>query len=251
MDIILQDIQWKKATLVHKSECTSTDGVLMCMKFKLENTFSFLPGQYCNIRINTKHTTSPRRSYSIVSVESTSIIEFGIKIIPQGELSQLLYSTAVGDEVEIQGPLGNHFIWNPTIHQQTTPLILLASGSGIAPLMSIIRARSELQSQKQAETILIYSVKHPKEFAYESELTTLEKNDPHFTFTRITTLESDISSAYTKRIDMEVLHKECDRFLDRIPSIYIAGSSDFVNTMSDHLQSIGFDEKTIYTESFI
>ncbi|HRH26507.1 MAG TPA: FAD-binding oxidoreductase [Candidatus Paceibacterota bacterium] len=222
------------------------------MKFRVEKPFSFFPGQYCNIRINSSHNTKPRRSYSIVCTEAqNTVIEFGIKIIPHGEVSQLLQTAQIGDEVEIQGPLGNHFVWNPETHDQNAPLLLIASGSGIAPLISVIRARHSMPMHARPETILIYSVKHSHDIAYEQELHTLREKDTRFTYIQIVTQEPAGKASYSKRIDKELLNEECGRFLDRIPSIYVSGSSDFVNTISNQLQALGIAPKTIYSESFI
>src|SRR3954447_15787978 len=124
-------------------------------------------GQHVDVRLTAPDGYSAVRSYSIASASNSERrIELTVERLPDGEVSPYLtQGIAVGDRLELRGPIGGWFVWRP---QQTEPIQLVAGGSGIVPLMAMIRARSAAGST--APFRLLYSVREPGAVLYRDEL---------------------------------------------------------------------------------
>src|SRR5215813_1108148 len=132
-----------------------------------------LAGQHVDLRLTAPDGYSAVRSYSIASAPDRRRIEITVERLPDGEVSPYLtQQVAVGDRLELRGPIGGWFVWRA---QQTEPVQLIAGGSGIVPLMAMLRARASAGSS--APFRLLYSVREPGVVFYRDELATIADRD--------------------------------------------------------------------------
>ena len=131
-------------------------------------------GQHVDVRLTASDGYSAVRSYSIASApNSERRVELTVERLPNGEVSPYLtQEVAIGDPLEVRGPIGGWFVWRA---QQTEPIQLVAGGSGIVPLMAMIRSRALAGST--APFRLLYSVREPKAVFYREELQALSDHD--------------------------------------------------------------------------
>lgn len=221
---------------------------------EFEEDISFFAGQFMIIETD-KITSGPRalplkRSYSIASapMESakTKTLSFCIKKYEKGQFSSLLDGFKVGESLKIKGPFGHFCVKD--IHQEKQ-LVLLAGGTGIAPMRSIIR--EVLDQRSEQHPLLLYTVKEPSEYIYREELEHYEEEKKiHL----ITTMTGDnVSWARTGRIDKVLLEETLD--LSTPDSVgkydfFICGPPAFVESMRGHLKSLGADLSQIHFEAW-
>ncbi len=220
---------WKIGTL-RESKQTASD--IKSLFFEIEGWEKHIAGQHCDFRLTAESGYMAQRSYSIASSPSEKLIEFGVQLLKDGEVSPYLWEMKSGDQVEIKGPLGGHFIWT---EQMPGPVILIGGGSGIAPLLSIYKAIRDHKSVKDREIIFIESARSSDKIMYYDEL----KN---MLITRLTTDEG--------HIDQEFLQKHTEKFLTAMPMIYICGPTPFVETAATAMVNIGYNPHLIRTERF-
>src|SRR5499427_10617887 len=136
-------------------------------------------GQHVDVRLTAPDGYSAVRSYSIASAPSQRRIEITVERLPGGELSPYLtQQVIVGDRLELRGPIGGWFVWRA---QQTEPVQLIAGGSGIVPLMAMIRSGAAAGST--APFRLLYSVREPGAVWYRDELEALSARDDRVSVT--------------------------------------------------------------------
>src|SRR5262249_38413040 len=144
-------------------------------------------GQHVDVRLTAADGYSAVRSYSIASAPSADgRIEITVERLPEGEVSPYLtQQVAVGDELEVRGPIGGWFVWRP---EQAGPIQLVAGGSGIVPLMAMIRSHVSVDST--APFRLLYSVREPGAIFYHDELRALSSQGDSlvvtYAYTRVT-----------------------------------------------------------------
>src|SRR3989338_7812965 len=125
---------WKQATLIRT---VSAAAHISSLRFSLDDWTPHIPGQYYGVRVPRKAGGYAIRSYSAASApHEKGIIELGVALFPQGEVSPHLAAMRLGENVEMQGPFGAHFRWE---HAPNTPLVMVGGGSGMAPLLSMLR----------------------------------------------------------------------------------------------------------------
>jgi ferredoxin-NADP reductase len=143
------------------------------------------PGQHYDVRLTAPDGYRAQRSYSIASEpERTGEIDLTVERLDDGEVSPYLHDVIVpGDQIELRGPLGGYFVWDTTLGG---PLLLIAGGSGVVPLMAMVRHRRAQRSDIPIR--LLYSVRTPMEVIYHDELSRLSEQDSQldviYTFTR-------------------------------------------------------------------
>ena len=207
-----------------------------------------LPGQHYDLRLTAEDGYQADRSYSIASPpEQIGEIALTIELIDDGEVSAYLHEgVAVGDSLEVRGPIGGYFVWRQEMH--SLPLLLAAGGSGVVPLMAMLRQRALLGVAKPA--VLLFSVRTPAEAIYREELEKLAKQDPTlavlFTFTR----QSPTGWAgYQRRIDRLMLTEALSR-LPAQPQAFICGPTLLVEQVANTLLDLGLPADSIRTERF-
>ena len=203
-------------------------------------------GQHVDVRLTAADGYSTARSYSIASAPSGDHVELTVERIDDGEVSPYLTNViSVGDQLEVRGPVGGWFVWRPT---QTEPVQLVAGGSGLVPLMAMIRTRA--LSASHAQFRLLYSVRTPQSVLYSEELRRLASADTGV----------DVAWAYTRevpvgwprearRVDAELINSTTWP-ADRMPTCYVCGPTSFVENVADLLRAAGHDPARIKTERF-
>ncbi len=188
------------------------------------------------------------RSYSIASSATSSpTIELAIERLPDGEVSSFFHDVAaIGDEIQLRGPLGGHFLWpEPAID----PVLLIGAGSGLVPLMAMIRQRRALAQAVPAALLL--SARTAEDVLFSEELHSIEISDPAFVLALAITREKPIrASDFARRIDGVMVQD----FLTRLPlkpmQVFVCGSNGFVNIATDGALLAGLDPSIIKTERY-
>src|SRR5215831_650614 len=161
---VLGRVTWRTAKVLGLHDETATARTLM---LSVRDWPGHVAGQHVDVRLTAPDGYSAVRSYSIASAPSTAgRIEITVERLPNGEVSPYLTQQAmVDDELEVRGPIGGWFVWRP---EQTGPIQLVAGGSGIVPLMAMIRSR--VSTGSTAPFRLLYSVREPGAIFYRNEL---------------------------------------------------------------------------------
>jgi ferredoxin-NADP reductase len=202
-------------------------------------------GQHVDVRLTAADGYSAQRSYSIASAPSGEEIELTVQRLADGEVSPYLAQVlAVGDRLELRGPIGGWFVWAPA----PEPVLLVAGGSGVVPLMAMIRTRAAAGTQ--APFRLVYSVRAPGDALYADELAERQAIDDGLhvacVYTRTTPAGWPVSPG---RIGAGVL-TDPGWAPGRSPAVFVCGPTGFVETAADLLVGAGHDPGTIKTERF-
>jgi ferredoxin-NADP reductase len=204
-------------------------------------------GQHVDVRLTASDGYSAVRSYSIASAANAEKrIEITVERLPNGEVSPYLtQGVAVGDRLELRGPIGGWFVWRA---EQTEPIQLVAGGSGIVPLMAMIRSR--VATGSSAPFRLLYSVREPGAVLYTDELESLSNHDQSL----------GLTYAYTRaapkgwprppgRIDAALL-ANTSWPSNLAPTCYVCGPTSFVESVTGLLSASGNSPDKIRTERF-
>lgn len=206
-----------------------------------------LAGQHVDVRLTAPDGYSAVRSYSIASAaNSEKQIELTVERLPDGEVSPYLtQELQVGDFLEVRGPIGGWFVWRT---EQPEPVQLVAGGSGIVPLMSMIRSRAA--SKSKVPFRLLYSVREPKAVFYRDELQALSDQDEAmsitYAYTRTTPKDWPRPAG---RIDA-VLIAETVWPATLRPTCYLCGPTSFVEIAGGLLSAAGISGDMVKTERF-
>jgi ferredoxin-NADP reductase len=205
-----------------------------------------LAGQHVDIRLTAEDGYTAQRSFSIGSAADSTHVELTVQRVSGGEVSTYLVDEVrPGDQMELRGPIGGYFVWRP---EQQKPVLLLAGGSGLVPLMSMIRTRSAAGVATPMR--LVYSVRSVTDVLYSAELRDRAGRDVGLTVTIVYTREApDGSSRPAGRIDATVLSKLAWQ-VDDEPLNYVCGPTAFVERMADLLVAAGHPAVRIRTERF-
>jgi ferredoxin-NADP reductase len=208
----------------------------------------FRAGQHLDLRLTAPDGYQAQRSYSVASApELEGFYELVVERLEDGEVSPFLHDVAeVGDAIEIRGPFGGHFAWG---QEDGGPLLLIGGGSGVAPLLSILRHRAVVGSE--VPVILLYAARTWDDVIFREELIARDAGEAAFTL--LLSLSRDIarrSQDASRRVDAPMLEDTLVR-LGAVPRLtFVCGSNPFVETVTGHLLDLGLDPKTIRTERF-
>jgi len=193
-----------------------------------------LPGQHYVVRLTAEDGYSASRSYSVSSPpEDTGVVELTVDRLPDGEVSPYLTEVVVpGDEVEVRGPIGGYFAW-----RGESPMLLVAGGSGVAPVMAMLRSRR--LSKPEVPVRLLFSVRTPQELIFADEL----GEETTVVYTRRT---PDGYARPAGRITPADIGAVA---FDSGPA-YVCGSSGFVEAAAGLLADIGYDRSRIRLERY-
>jgi ferredoxin-NADP reductase len=201
-------------------------------------------GQHVDVRLTAEDGYQAQRSYSIASAPEDGHVVLTVERLADGEVSPYLVDELrPGDELELRGPIGGYFVWEAALGG---PLLLLAGGSGIAPLRSMLRHRAAAGSSVPAR--LLYSARTLDDVIYRDELERLGDDDVDVRFT-LTRGWPDGWTGYRRRIDRELL-EEVAWPPDERPLVYICGPTAFVEVAATTLVELGHDAGRIKTERF-
>lgn len=197
-------------------------------------------GQHIDVRLTAPDGYRAQRSYSLAAPADGDRVELTVQHVADGEVSDYLTTTySVGDPVEVRGPVGGWFVWRPT---QTEPVLLVAGGSGIVPLMSMVRARAAAGSR--APFRLIYSARSESETIFRDELRTRARDDRGLDVFHVRTREPA-----RKRITVADVNTN-GWPADLNPMCFVCGPTGFVEAVADMLVGLGHDPRRVKTERF-
>jgi ferredoxin-NADP reductase len=205
-----------------------------------------LPGQHVDVRLTAPDGYSAQRSYSIASAwPGDGRVELTVQRVEDGEVSSYLTDVLeVGQPLELRGPVGGWFVWRGA----PSPVLLVAGGSGVVPLMAMIRARGESRGRQPFR--LVYSVRTPQDALYTAELARRVRDDAGL----------DVRFAYTRkapdgwpdppgRLTVATLNTY-GWPPDFAPDVFVCGPTSFVEAAADILVALGHDPRKIRTERF-
>ena len=204
-------------------------------------------GQHYDIRLTAEDGYQTQRSYSIASEpEREGLVDITVERINDGEVSTYLHDVLIkGDLIEARGPIGGYFVWEATM---TDPLLLIAGGSGVVPLMSMLRHRAAAGGKNPAS--LLYSSRNFEDVIYYDELEKLSAaNNGTQVFHTLTRSQPAGWKGYTRRIDEEML-KEVTKPLGKSVQVFICGPTLLVESAANALVKIGVNTDHIRTERF-
>jgi ferredoxin-NADP reductase len=234
---------WLTAALAGKRSETPNAATLL---FDVPGWPGHRAGQHVDLRLTAEDGYQASRSYSIASPPEDGALALTVERLEDGEVSPYLVDAMqAGDELELRGPVGGWFVWDES---DGGPLQLVAGGSGIVPLMSMLRHRAARGSTVPAR--LLVSARSLEELVYGRELGELEAAADGFelfvTLTRETPPGWD---GYSRRVDREMLAEVAWPSAERA-RMYVCGPTAFVETAADALVALGHDPAQIRTERF-
>jgi len=205
-----------------------------------------LPGQHVDIRLTAEGGYQAQRSYSIASPPEDKLLSLTVELVDNGEVSHYLtVDLRAGDQFELRGPIGGYFVWNPAIGY---PLCLIAGGSGIVPLMAMLRHRDKRMGRVPAS--LLYSSRSLEDVIYREELDAMAHRDPDLrVINTLTRKQPPNWSGHRRRIDKALLAETCFPAKQK-PRIFVCGSTSFVEDVSRLLVDLGYDSLSVKTERF-
>ncbi|WP_214106582.1 ferredoxin reductase [Acrocarpospora catenulata] len=232
----MRPLPWRAAKLVEIRQETRTARTLA---FAVPGWPGHLAGQHVDVRLTAPDGYSTQRSYSLAAPEDGDRVELTVELVADGEVSPYLTEVLeVGDLVELRGPVGGWFVWRP---ESARPVLLVAGGSGLVPLMAMIRARR--RSAGLAPFHLVYSIREPAQRLYPAEL---DRPDPglrvDYLYTRATPGGYGRPPGRITRADLLTADPDADCF--------VCGPTGFVEAAADHLIALGHDAARIRTERF-
>jgi ferredoxin-NADP reductase len=235
---------WRVGTVVALRNETATARTIT---LEVPDWPGHVAGQHVDVRLTAPDGYSAVRSYSIASApNSQGQVEVTVERLPNGEVSPYLTrELAVSDRLELRGPIGGWFVWRT---EQTEPIQLVAGGSGIVPLMAMIRSRASVGSG--ASFRLLYSVREPAAVFYRDELQALSDHNQYvsltYAYTRITPRDWPRPPG---RIDAALI-ANATWPSNLAPTCYVCGPTSFVEGATDLLIASGDSRDQIRTERF-
>lgn len=237
-------LRWLTAVASSYSDETDT---VRTIAFDVAGWSGHAAGQHVDIRLTAEDGYVAQRSYSLASAAGAAQrIALTVERVEDGEVSPfLLDELRPGDAIELRGPIGGYFTWSP---DSLAPLMLVAGGSGIVPLMSMLRTRAAAGASAPAR--LLYSSRTERHIIYRRELERLDADGGGFTL--VHTLSRTAPPGWSGergRIGRVMLARRGLAPEDR-PDIFICGPTPFVEAVSEHLLALGHEEQQILTERF-
>src|SRR5829696_1811548 len=204
-----------------------------------------LPGQHVDVRLTAEDGYQAQRSYSIASAPAAGSLDLTVEEIIDGEVSPYLSEVLrSGDLLELRGPIGGYFTWTEA---NGGPLLLVGGGSGVAPLMSILRYRNAITSK--IPVTLLYSSRSWEEIIYREELDRLSADPATRVIHTLTRSHPDGWQGYTRRIDAAMLAEAAG---EPEPGrlAYVCGPTLLVENVANELVALGYPSDRVKTERF-
>lgn len=235
-------VTWRLAKVTELIEETAHAKSIM---FDVPGWPGHLAGQHIDVRLTAEDGYETERSYSIASAPEVAMVELTVERIDDGEVSPYLTEELrVGDDLELRGPFGGYFNWRI---EDGGPLLLIGGGSGLVPLMAMLRHRAAKAST--VDTRLLVSLRSLPDLLYREELADLAKGEGlavHYTFTR---MAPPGWTGFARRVDADML-RSVGPVPSNHPRTYICGPTAFVEAAANLLVGLGYEPTTIRTERF-
>ena len=203
-------------------------------------------GQHVDVRLTAEDGYQVQRSYSIASAPENGRVELLIERLEDGEVSPYLTDELrAGDGLELRGPIGGWFAWEA---REGGPLLLVAGGSGVAPLMAMIRHRQAAGNDTPIR--LLFSSRSYEDIIFRKELERLAAEDETLQITHTLTRSTPPGwQGYDRRIDEEMLG-EVAFSPDERPLTFVCGPTTLVETVATALVGLGHEPGRVKTERF-
>lgn len=243
-EVMPRVLEWQISTVVKVRQETQN---VKTFTLALPNWTPHRAGQHYDVRLTAPDGYQAQRSYSIASSpEQRGEIELTVERLEEGEVSTYLHDVLiVGDQVELRGPIGGYFVWEESMGG---PLFLVAGGSGIVPLMAMLRHRHALGSKVPVR--LLYSSRSYEDIIYRDELEMLHKDHSGLeVFHSLRREQPQDWDDYRRRIDMQML-EEVAKPLGKGLKAYICGPTALVEGVANGLVTLGIPADQIRTERF-
>jgi len=237
-------LEWQIAKIVRITPETSQTKTLT---LALPGWMPHQPGQHYDVRLTAPDGYRTERSYSVASEpERSGEIDLTVERIVDGEVSPYLDDVVMpGDQVEVRGPIGGYFVWSVALGG---PLLLIGGGSGVVPLMAMLRHRAAQRSQTPAR--LLYSSRTADDIIYRAELDRLAADDASLKVIYTLTRSAPPGwTGYQRRIDTAML-SEVTQPLGTDVRAYVCGPTLLVEAVSSALVSMGLPAERVRTERF-
>ncbi len=237
---------WRVATVVQQREETTRACTIV---LEVPEWPGHRAGQHVDVRLVAEDGYQAQRSYSIASPPEDARVSLTVERLDDGEVSPYLCEVLrPGDGVEVRGPIGGYFVWTVA---QGGPLLLVAGGSGIVPLMAMLRhhARADAAARAQVPVRLLYSARSLDDVIYREELEQLAQQpgvEVVFTLTR------EAPAGWTglrRRIDRAML-QEMSWPPPQMPRTFVCGPTPLVESVATLLVELGHDPARVRTERF-
>ena len=204
------------------------------------------PGQHVDVRLTAEDGYQAQRSYSIASAPAVGLLALTVERLADGEVSPYLVDELrSGDQLELRGPIGGHFVWDVSLGG---PLLLVAGGSGVVPLMAMVRHRDVVRSDVPAR--LVYSARTIDDVIYRRELERLAVSGNGFELVQtLTRSQPEGWTGRRGRVDAALLG-EVAWPQEREAKTFVCGPTRFVEVVASSLVDLGHDSALVKTERF-
>jgi ferredoxin-NADP reductase len=233
---LLGRLTWLVATV---AETVAETAAVRTLVLEAADWTSHLPGQHLDVRLTAEDGYQAERSYSIASAPGKPLA-ITVERLEDGEVSPYLVGEArEGDQFEVRGPIGGYFVWE----DDGRPVLLVGGGSGVVPLMSMVRA-----AQRATPIRLLYSSRTWDDVIYREELERRTWDGVEVSYA-LTRSQPDGWRGYSRRIDDEILREVAWPAEDG-PHVFVCGSTRFVDAAADGLLRLGYEAGWVRTERF-
>ena len=236
-------LTWAIAEVVERADETPR---VRSLTFDIPNWPGHLPGQHLDVRLTAEDGYQAQRSYSIATPADGTRATITVERLADGEVSPYLTDVlVVGDRIELRGPIGGYFVWEP---RRGGPLGLIAGGSGVVPLMAMLRAR--VASGSDVPVRMLCSWRTAEDVIYADELAAIAGRADGVTITHTLTRSApDMWTGRRGRIDRDAL-ASLGWPADLEPVTYVCGPTGFVEAVASILVELGHDAGRVLTERF-
>ena len=237
---VLGRLTWRVAEIVEARPETPT---VKTLALDVDGWTGHRAGQHVDIRLTAEDGYQAERSYSLASPPNGRRVELTVERVEDGEVSPYLTEEArPGDAMEIRGPVGGYFVWDP---DPGGPVLLVGGGSGVVPLMAMARQRAV--AGDNVPTRLFYSARSWDDVIYRDELERLNGGDGFDVVYTLTRSRPEGWTGYSRRVDAELLAEVAP--LD-FALAFVCGPTPFVEAVAAALVTLGHDPARIKTERF-
>ena len=242
-----RQLKWQLATVVEiRQETPRVKSLIL----DVPDWTTHLAGQHVDVRLTAEDGYQAQRSYSIASPPEDKSLMLTVERIADGEVSPYLVDeVGVGDQIELRGPIGGYFVWDAREGKNDgSPLFLVAAGSGIVPLMAMIRHRANWSNK--VPTKLLYSSRSYDDVIYREELDHISANDSSLRVIHTLTRHQPPNwMSYGRRIDQAMLADTAWLPVEK-PLAFICGPTPAVESVANYLLELSYEPERIKTERF-
>jgi ferredoxin-NADP reductase len=237
-------IEWQQGELLELVQETPR---VASLYFDVPEWPGHLAGQHVDVRLTAEDGYQVERSYSIASAPEEPRVALTVERLDDGEASPYLVGELrVGDMLELRGPIGGYFVWRAGADER--PVLLIGGGSGVVPLMAMLRHRAAARSKTPVR--LLYSSRTLADVIYRDELERLVSSGDGPEVRHTLTREKPAGwKGFTRRIDAEMVNEVAWPRNEK-PAVFVCGPTSFVEAAASLLVAMEYDPGWIKTERF-